>query len=249
MKKFLIAGCLILLTAGYANAGEPVTVVTSEWLPYCSEHVEGYGFVTEIVTAAFEEAGIEIEYKFYPWLRGEEYVKDGDGYAAFPYVMSEKRKQIFDFSDPIFKSTQRFFYMKDRITSDVTWEEYEDLKPYELGGTLGYWYKPVFEAAGLDVDYCASEENGFRKLYHGRFELFAADVAPAWVIINRLYPDEADRFGMTEQVLKSDDFRLMISRTYPHAASITEQFNAALKRIKDNGTYSAILKKHDIGEE
>lgn len=248
MKKLLMVGCLVVLIAGIGNAGQKVIVITSEWMPYCSEYVEGYGFFTEIVSAAFNEAGIDIEYEFYPWVRGEEYVKHGDGYATFPYLVTEERKQSFDFSDPIFRTTQRFFYVKSSITSEVTWERYEDLKPYKIGGTLGYWYQPVFEAAGLKVDYCAKEELGIQKLYYGRFELFAADEASAWEIINKLYPDETGTFGMVEQVMKVDDLRLMVSRVYPDAASITAQFNAALQRIKENGTYAAILEHHNIAE-
>lgn len=247
-KVIVSVGYLVMLVSGITHAGEKVILATSEWIPYTSETEEGGGVVIEIISAAFKEAGIEVEYQFLPWLRGEKYVKRGDVYAIFPYVKTDERNTTYQFSDPLIRATQKFFYLKRRITSEVRWERYEDLKAYTIGGTFGFWYLPVFKAAGLNVDASSDDRLGIQKLYSGRFDLFAVDELNGWAIIKTLYPNEVARFGSTNQVLKADYYRLMISRKYPHAESITPQFNAALKRIKKNGVYSAILNKYNISE-
>ncbi len=248
MKKVLLVGCLILLVTVSVNAGQKVTLVTDEWEPYTSNKMEGYGFFTEIVTAIFKEAGLEVEYQFFPWKRCELNLRNGTVFAAFPYKMTEGRKATYDFSDAIANSTGRFFYLKSRIKSEVTWEKLEDLKSYKIGGTRGYWYEKEFNTAGLIIDYGTSDKLGFKKLKGGRFDLLATEELVGWELIKKLYPNEIDDFGIMKQPLNKDELRLMISRVYPDSAAITEKVNTALQRIKDNGVYSAILKKYKIAE-
>jgi polar amino acid transport system substrate-binding protein len=33
------------------------------------------------------------------------------------------------------------------------YETLEDLRPYKLGGVIGYFYEDLFNKAGLEVDY------------------------------------------------------------------------------------------------
>ncbi|MBF0230104.1 MAG: amino acid ABC transporter substrate-binding protein [Desulfamplus sp.] len=247
MKKIILLVALVFLSANICSAAK-VILVTGEWPPYTSEKMEGYGFLSEIVSAVFKEAGVEIEYQFYPWLRCERNIKDGKVYAAFPYIITDERKAIYDFSDPLAKSTGRFFYLKSNIKSDVVWEKYEDLKRYKIGGTAGYWCVKAFEDVGIKLDLAASDELSMKKLKGGRFDLLPADELVGWSIIKTLFPADINNFAVVEKPLNNDELRLMVSKTYPDAAVITKKVNEALQRIKANGVYSAILKKYNISE-
>ena len=144
---------MIVLLATPLSAGQKLTLVTGEWAPYTAEKMVGYGFFTEIVSAVFKEAGLNVEYKFLPWIRCEKEVKEGTAFAAFPYKITDERKQTYDFSDPIANSTGRFFYLKSRIKSEVKWAKLEDLKSHSVGGALGYWYEKDFATAGIKAFY------------------------------------------------------------------------------------------------
>ena len=161
MKKLILLVVLVLLSASIC-AEAKVVIVTGDWPPYTSEKMEGYGFLSKIVSAAFKEAGIEIEYQFYPWLRCEKNIKEGKAYAAFPYIITDERKAIYDFSDPLGKSSFKFFYLKSNVKSDVVWEKYEDLKKYKVGGTAGYWYEKTLTDAGIKLDLAVSDELGVK---------------------------------------------------------------------------------------
>ncbi|MBF0203780.1 MAG: transporter substrate-binding domain-containing protein [Desulfamplus sp.] len=209
----------MLLNIGTAK--EKIILVTGEWPPYTSGKMEGYGFFTEIVSAVFKEAGFEVEYQFYPWLRCEKNIQNGNAYATFPYIINDERKAIYDFSDPFANSTGKFFYLKSNIKSDIVWEKYEDLKKYKIGGTAGYWYVKAFEEVGMKIDLAASDEIGMKKLYGGRFDLLATEELVGWSLIKTLFPAQLDNFGMVKKPLNTDELRLMVSRTYPEAASFT----------------------------
>ncbi|MBF0233420.1 MAG: transporter substrate-binding domain-containing protein [Desulfamplus sp.] len=248
MKKSIIALSILLITAATCAASEKVILVTGEWAPYTSEKMEGYGFFTEIVSAVFKEAGIEFEYKFYPWLRCEDMVQKGKAFAAFPYALTDERKAVYDFSEPLAKSTGMFFYLKDRIKEDVVWEKYEDLKKYKVGGTAGYWYEKAFKDAGIELDLAVSDELGMKKLHGGRFDLLATEELVGWEIIKQLFPTEIDKFDIVKKPLNETSLHLMVSKSYPDASAITNKVNEALKKIKEKGIYSEILKKYNISE-
>ncbi|MBF0199889.1 MAG: amino acid ABC transporter substrate-binding protein [Desulfamplus sp.] len=252
MKKISLIGIVItsvLIFSSVCTASDKIVLATGEWPPYTSEKMEGYGFFTEIVSAVFKEAGLEIEYKFYPWLRCEDAIQKGRAFAAFPYMINEDRKAKYDFSDPLANSTGRFFYLKKNIKSDVVWETFEDLKNYKIGGTAGYWYEKAFKDAGIELDLAVSDELGMKKLHGGRFDLLATDELVGWDLIKTLFPTEIDNFAIVSTPLNNDQLRLMVSRTYPDAQAITEKVNQAIKRIKDKGIYSEILKKYNVSEE
>lgn len=248
IKKLLLVLLIIVFLATPLSAAQRVILVTGEWAPYTSEKMPGYGFFTEILSAVFKEARLDVEYKFLPWLRGEKEVKEGQAFAAFPYIITDERKQTFDFSDPIANSTGRFFYLKSRMKSEVNWEKFADLQSYSIAGTLGYWYQKNFNEAGLKVIYTATDLQGIKMLKAGRVDLLATEELVAWELIKENLPKDADKFAVVKKPLNKDELRLMVSRSYPEAAAINKKVNEAIKRIKQKGIYSAILKKYNIAE-
>ncbi|MBF0378216.1 MAG: transporter substrate-binding domain-containing protein [Desulfamplus sp.] len=252
MKKVnlisIVVAIILQCSAVVCIAGEKIVLVTGEWAPYTSEKMKGQGFFTEVVSAVFKEAGLEVEYKFYPWLRCEDMIQKGKAYAAFPYMINDERKKIYDFSEPLAKSTGRLFYLKSNVKSEVVWEKYEDLKKYKVGGTAGYWYEKPFADAGVKLDLAVSDELGMKKLHGGRFDLLATDELVGWDLVNTFFSTDKHNFAVVKKPLNNDNLRLMVSRTYPDSQAITKKVNEALQRIKDKGIYSKILKKYNISE-
>ncbi|MCP3925840.1 MAG: transporter substrate-binding domain-containing protein [Desulfobacterales bacterium] len=248
MKNLLIFVCFLLFLSSNILAKQKVVLVTGEWAPYTSKKMNGYGFFTEIVSAVFKESDFDVEYRFYPWLRCEHNLKKGIAYAAFPYKMTDERKKIFDFSDELANSKNKFFYLKKRIKSKIKWEKLEDLKPYAIGGTFGYWYKETFKEAGLSIDYGYTDKIGIMKLHAGRFDFLATNELVGWELIKTLFPEDLNKFATVKKPFSSDNLRLMISRTYPKAALITNRINKAINKIKAKGIYSQILIKYNLKE-
>ncbi len=252
----LIAGCATATAtptapatqqpAPTATTDQTVVLATGDWAPYTSETMENYGAFTEIVSAVFKEMGVPVKYVFYPWKRAEDEVKAGNVFAAFPYIETEERLKEYDFSEPVFISTGKFFYMPQKQKSEITYDKLEDLQSYQVGGVLGYWYEAPFKAAGLQTDYVHSDELNLQKLYAGRVDLAASEELVGWALIKKLYPQEVDQFATVEKPLNEDALRLIVSRKYPAAAGLLQKFNAALKIINTNGTMQQILIKYGL---
>ncbi len=223
-----------------------IFLATGEWEPYTGEQMEGQGAFTEIVMATFKEMEQPVEVLYYPWKRAESEVQAGSVFAAFPYITTEEREQTFDFSDPVLISWGRLFYMPERQPSEVVYVELEDLQPYTIGGVLGYWYESPFKEAGLKVDYVASDDLNIQKLYAGRVDLVASEELVGWMLIQKLYPQDAHRFATVQKPLNESALRLMISRLYPNSAELTQRFDAALKTITEQGIVEQILAKYGV---
>ena len=244
--------CLVvaisLLSLSAAAQTRTIVVGTGEWAPYTSEKLDNYGFFSEIVSAAAKEAGLNLEIKFFPWKRGENMAENGQIFAVFPYIRTADREKVFLFSDPVAPSKGKFFYLKSRLKGDLSWTKPADLKPYTIGGVVGYWYEKEFKAVGLDLDMVFDEETNFTKLKAGRIDLAASEELVGWQLITKLFPNDKNLFTVSKQSVNVSDMMLMVSRTYPDASTILILFNDGLKKLKANGKYAAILKKYHLGD-
>jgi polar amino acid transport system substrate-binding protein len=249
MKKCFIVVLLIgFIGIGIipASAAEELPLLADEWPPYVSKNMDGYGFCTEIVTAAVQEMGMTPKYSFVPWKRGLFMTKAGEAFAIFPAAVTSDRQKEYDFSDMILENRSVFFYNRQNMKQPPSWTNPEDLKPYRIGGVSGYSYVSAFAEAGLKVDYSPTEEANLKMLYAQRVNLMITDERVGWYLIGQMYPNERDLFGVLEKPFITGNSHLMVSRTYPNARQLTDRFNQALQRIKENGTFKKILTKHGI---
>ncbi|MCG8617533.1 MAG: transporter substrate-binding domain-containing protein [Desulfobacterales bacterium] len=245
IKKTLALAIAFIMVATIPSAAQTLTLTTGEWAPYTSSSMEGKGVFTEIVSAVFNEMGKTPDVKFYPWKRCESMVGNRKALAAFPYIITEERQAKFAFSDTVLASREMFFYFGDRMDG-VQWQALEDLKPYKIGGTIGYHYEETFKAAGLEMDYNPKEAASIKKLRVGRVDLFPVDELVGRQLIKSIFPGEANNFKTLAKPNTETDLRLMVNKNDAGAMATLEEFNKALAAIKANGAYQAILKKYGL---
>lgn len=225
------------------STDDTILVVTGEWDPFTSEKLPDQGFFTAIVAATFKEMGKPYTIKFYPWPRGEALVLSGEAFATFPYFVTDDRKKIYSFSDPVFNTYTKFFYYK-RDKTDFTYHTMEDLKHYKIAGIAGYYYLEWFKKAGVAFDYSDNEDIALEKLVAGRVDLVPFTYENGLQVIAHNYPNEIANFGVLNKPLNTDPVQLMVSKDYPHSREILDEWNAAFARIVAKGIYGEILKKY-----
>lgn len=227
------------------GADAPLTVMTSDWEPYVSPRMGGLGFAAEVVSYAFLHEGLEVAFRFAPWTRCELMVKNGEAFAAMPYAKTPKRETFALFSDPMCESREVFFYRKDRLNFRYT--GLDSLRGLRVGGTAGYYYVDLFAEAGLEnVEYAHDEEASIRKLYLGRVDVAPNNEFVGWSLIRALYPGESHLFASTTEHLASKELRLMVSRQYPGALGLVEDFNRGLAAIRGSGLYDRLLARYRL---
>lgn len=238
-----LCACLWLL-APVGGWSQTLTLATGEWAPYVSRDLPKNGFITEIISEALRIMDVEPRYVFYPWRRCYEGVVSGKVWAAFPYSRTEEREKEVLYSDNISYSVTKFFTYGD---ADIDgYASLEALKPYRIGGIIGYFYESAFKRGGLTVDYAPGERSALEKLMLGRTDLLPLNELVGWYLIKASFPEKMDRFNTLEPPYSVDDLHLIVSKSYPDAEALLNRFNQALKTVKDNYIYEGILDRYKV---
>ncbi len=225
-----VLSLLLVFLWGAPALPEDLRMVTGEWKPYTSQTMENLGTFTEIVTRVTRAMGLRPCYRFLPWKRCEFAVLNGKAWAAFPYGHNEERARRFAFSDEVAVSVMRFFYNKDNM-DEISWNTLSDLKPYRIGGVIGYFYEEDFQRAGLNVEYTSRELLNLKKLISGRIDLFPVNERVGWNLIERHFPEKRDRFGVLDRPQSVQGLRLMVNRTDPESMALLDRFSEALEQM------------------
>jgi polar amino acid transport system substrate-binding protein len=244
LKLFIpLSVLLFLLAAAPVRAEGPLVLVTDEYPPYVQAGGGRPGLLTEVVTAAFAEAGVETRIKYRPWRRCALMIREGEAFGAYPYGRTDRRAAYALFSDPIWICRNVFFYLKERL-GEFDCTSLDDLGEYLIAGTSGHYYEDVFKEKGLTVDYAPGEASGVRRLWERRAALFAEDELVGWTLINRIFPGQAHLFGSTPTPWNLNPQHLMVSKAYPGARELLARFNKGLAAIRRDGTYDRLVEKY-----
>lgn len=234
-----------------SQTSDKLIVVTGEYAPYTSENLPGYGPFTEIVTAVLNEAGLDNEIAFYPWARASQMVKNGEAWASFPYGFSDEMARVYDYSDTIFQSPHKFYYLKsnEKLAQEgVAFTRISDFSNYTFGGANDYWYgnKTAIENSGVKAEWANDTDALLKMLHAGRIDFLIEDQRVADAAIVRLFPDDVGAFATLPNMAAQQDYYLIISKEYPDSQSYRKKFNEALQILKNNGTIDRILSESGL---
>lgn len=226
-----------------AVSAREVVLISAEWPPFVSASQHDGGVVSKMVRSVLQRAGYRVQLRLESWPRAEALVREGKAFATFPYIATEQRRQHFDFSQPLLSTSGYFFYYRPALNKIPDYRQLRDLQPYRIGTARGYWYDKLFAEAGLRVMYTDNEEAVIRQLRLGRVDLAPLTLEQGWYLISRLYPEDKRRFATLPQPLNNDSpLCLMVSRRYPYAATILQDFDKALLQMRASGELDALYR-------
>ena len=249
MKPLVLFLTLFLSTGICFAENTRIEFATGEWPPFSSVKLPEYGRATALVSAICKAAGINPSYNFFPWKRAELKVAKGEIFAAFPYAISEERKELYDFSETLFYGVNMFMYydQNPRTSFPITFNVLDDLHGYRIGVISGSFLVATLENAGLDFEPTTSIDQSIHKLVAGRLDFFIDDRLVLHDSIQRLYPNNTQQFRFLSRPFgKKTPTGLLVSRSYPGAKEILEKFNQGLAIIKQNGEYDRIIQKYHM---
>lgn len=141
-QSMLFIVLLIVLTASQAQASNSnlpskVILATTNWCPYaCPETEKLPGIAYEYIQAIFNQLGVGVEIKFYPWTRAIKEVESGRAHGLLTAVHEEAPKFIFT-NTPTMSYRVCFF-----STNQSQWrfKDVASLSAITLGAIKGYGY-------------------------------------------------------------------------------------------------------------
>ena len=155
-------------------------------------------------------------------------------------TITDERKQTVDFADPYFDAVQ-YIVMK----SDAEIKTADDLKGLTIGvqmGTTGDYAAQEIE--GATVQAYDKAVYAVNDLLNGKVDCVIVDQGPAKVF-------EANNEGKIVAV-SGAEFGFEVEQygiALPKGSPLVDQFNTALKELKEDGTYDALYEEYIVGYE
>ncbi|MDE1462587.1 substrate-binding periplasmic protein [Spartinivicinus poritis] len=239
--------CMLLitcLTGATVWAADPLKLTNGEWPPYLSKEYKHHGLISHIVTEAFKQSGVTVEYGFFPWKRAFKEAQEGKKWAgSVVWTKNPDREADFVFSDTVIELKEVFFHRKDL---QFDWSTMKDLSKYKIGASIGYSYGDAFAKAEADklinVARTAKDETSLKKLAAGRIDLFPATLEVGYALIaDKL--DEASGKLLTNhpKPLRETSYHLILSKKVANSEELIKKFNEGLAKIKSSGVYDKML--------
>ncbi len=243
MKTVLAAFVSFVVMACPAFA-EPITAVTEEMPPFnYTENGIITGFSTEIVRAALTEAGIEADFKSYPWKRAYKMALSNPNTLIYSIGRNPEREDKFKWVGIIAPVNIYFYTLKSR--DDITVESLQDAKKYTIGTVSDDYTTQFLTSQGFkNLDMTNSYSLNIRKLFNDRIDLILVDE----LTIASLIREEAESgkpftVSQLEKAFFVEDLSTGMYMAYSLATSddIVRKSKEALEKIKDNGTFDRIM--------
>jgi len=232
--------CLLFgreLTAADKN----IEIVATEYPPYYGSELQNQGFITEIVVAAFDRSGYDTSVKFLPWQRAFDGTKAGKYTVLYTMWYRKEREKWFAFSDALPANEVGFF---KRVGDDISFKNFEDLKPYTIGVVRGYVNPPGFDEAGLTTEVVDNDALNLNKLLHGRIDLVLVDKIVGQHILNINHAQQKHEVEWMRPPVRVETQHLVVSKRAPDSQALLDDFNRGLAAISADGTVAQIMRNH-----
>lgn len=237
----LKAVVLVLLLGSFSalvHSEQSITIASGEYPPWTSESLPHGGYMNLIVSLAFKESGIQVNYEYMPWNRALEATKQGKYPASSFWGYDPARGNTVRYSNVILTDPIVLFYNTKRPVSH--WENLADLKEYRFGATRGYTYSRGFwELAKQDVlrvSVANDDIENLRKLIDGTIDIFPISQLTGNFLLSRNFR-KAERIQIesdSKPINSSEDF-LLFSSAWQGVDSLISKFNSGLQIVKDKG--------------
>ena len=240
-RRSLLACCLYVAAACLPAKAETVALTTGQDDPPFTDSARpDGGIATRLVLEVFRAMGVQTRLDWLPWRRGYSLTRSGVYQASFPYLKTAERERDFLYSEPIFSD---FSYVWTRADETIGPDDPARFKGRTLCVPLGY-HSPLLDLLGamIDRDEVKVErpdtpERCVQMLVAGRVDALSGQEAEIAAPIQVL--GLAGRIAHDPTPLARLDFHVIFSRT--GAGDLPDRFNAALRRMKDDGRYAALM--------
>ncbi len=235
------AGAELTLTA----SAKTLRVTGSLWTPYLDSELPNGGLAVDLVRTALTRAGYAIEPSVESWSRAYEGTAVGVYDVVAAVWQNEERSEDLLFSEPYLLNDIVLLARKGIL---IEFANLSDLAGYRIGVVREYAYEDAFDR-DPNLNRVTSNHliQNLLLLRQGKLEMIVGDKWSIFYQISRYMPDDLEGFKLLPQPLTRRALRLGVSRHHAEAALIIDRFDQAIAAMKQDRTYTDILRKHTEG--
>jgi polar amino acid transport system substrate-binding protein len=235
---------LLLCVTGAARAGDVLRIAADRWPPYADRQLPGNGVAVHLVQAALKRAGYASEYIEVPWPRVLHGVSNGEYDLVADAWYAPERESFGVYSEPYLVNRVRLIKRKD---APITFARLADLYPYRIAVVRGYAYSDAFNNdPKLQRVAVFSFVNAALMLQAGRVDLTLEDEITARVHFNGDLAELKGQLEFLPMPLTENGLHILVGRHVPRHAEIVAAFNQAIREMRADGSYDALMREHGL---
>jgi len=253
----LAACCWLLLLPSASAATNKVVLANGEWAPYSSEKLPHFGYASHLVSAAFAEVGIDVEYTFYDsaWMRAYENARKGkdevgsriDG--TLIWLHTPERETAFFYSNPVISGHNLLLHLKEQ---PLEWQTVNDLNGKLIGAPM-HISMPTLEQAqrnGVLNLLRDTESYGllFSMLFSHSIDAVVLDEQVAkFYLQSNLSQQEQESISYSPTKIEQRQYHLLLTRAHSNNKQLMEKFNQGIQSLQESGKLARMQQALEAG--
>lgn len=229
-----------------ATGAAPLTLYTINYPPF--QYQEGgavKGMMPEIVQEAFRRSGRDVTIEVIPWPRALRAAQDGEMDGLFTVFRAPEREHYLDYCHESLIDQRIVLFVKKDSPAGMG-EDAANLPNLRLGLVNQISYGPIFDQqvrAGKyqKIEMSNNFEEAVKKFGAARFDVLVASEYVGKYYLQR--QGLLSQVRQLPQVIETVPSYLALSKARQQK-SVCNGFDKALRAMKQDGSYQAILDRH-----
>jgi polar amino acid transport system substrate-binding protein len=226
-----------------------ISAVIYPWGFLVSKKIDGYGILPEIVSSAFKERNITVEYKFRNWNYAYLLNKWGTDCLSFPWTKESDTNIYSHISEPLILSEISFFYLKNSFLNGIKYNDLYDMKNYRLGGLKGAFYEKFFGTMSFDYTSFKTVEDMLTALVLKKIDIIPINEYLFRDAVFKYMPHKINDFAMSKKPMVKKANYVLFSKKCEDSSFFRDEFNKGFDSIKAKGILDKILEKHSMTKD
>ncbi len=242
--KILIISVIILLNISYSSqTKEHIKVCFLEWGMQGGKHLPDQGFNPDLITNVLKNAGYTSQVDIMPWKRCLLHVKKGNYDMVAGLWIDENYKKTYHFLETTTIDKIAFMSLK---TLDVKSGTLEDFQGKRIGILRGAGGMDMIKNGNFKVNILTNDKLMIKQLKVGRVDAIASNTDHLLSVIEDRFPELIGKVKIWSPAIQINITSPAISKKHPQKDELTKRFNEAMRKLKNDGFYEKLFKKHEI---
>ncbi|MEA2028153.1 MAG: transporter substrate-binding domain-containing protein [Campylobacterota bacterium] len=211
---------------------------------FISDTMDNYGLLAEIITSAFADRNITVNYHFSSKNEAYLYNKWGKSCMSFPWNKELDSWLYYELSDPIMTADISFFYDRNNLSDGIDYNDLYDLKKYTIGGIKGAFYEDFFSGMSFDYSSFDNSKSALIALTLKQIDILPMNRHLFFDAVKLYMPYKENEFAYDAKPMTKKANYILFSKKCKNISFFRTEFNKGFTNIQKNGIFDKILDKY-----